>query len=147
MAPSSRPTSLRSGVAGRRKCVSLRELWWPRFDRNHRFLPFLLQDLVFGLMGGCKSYGEIQKYSATGDSTVPTTRRVYSESGRVPREWLNIFRLILIHPEIVAQFMDDRQPDLFADFGLAGADRFNILLIKHDVIGPGRQVKYVLLAR
>ena len=30
--------------------------------------------------------------------------------------------MILIHPEIVAQFVDDRQADLFADFGLAGAD-------------------------
>ena len=51
---------------------------------------------------------------------------------------LNILQLVLIHPEIVAQFMDDRKADLFADFGLAGADRFNILLIKHDVIGPRR---------
>jgi hypothetical protein len=42
---------------------------------------------------------------------------------------LNILQLVLIHPEKVAQFMDDRQADLFADFGLAGADRFNILLI------------------
>ena len=33
--------------------------------------------------------------------------------------------------------MDDRQADLFADSGLAGADRFNILLIEHDVIGLG----------
>jgi len=49
---------------------------------------------------------------------------------------LNILQLVLIHPEIVAQFMDDRPADLFADSGLAGADRFNILLIKHDVIGP-----------
>ena len=31
--------------------------------------------------------------------------------------------------------MHDRQADLFADFGFAGADRFNILLIKHDVVG------------
>jgi hypothetical protein len=38
------------------------------------------------------------------------------------------------HPsQIVAQFMDDRQADLFADFGVARADRFNILLIRHDV--------------
>ena len=37
--------------------------------------------------------------------------------------------------------------DLFADFGLAGADRFNILLVKHDVIRPCRQVKYALLGR
>ena len=28
--------------------------------------------------------------------------------------------------------MDDRQADLLADFGLAGADRFNILLVEHD---------------
>ncbi len=34
--------------------------------------------------------------------------------------------------------MDDRQADLFADFGLAGANGLNILLIKHDVIGPRR---------
>jgi hypothetical protein len=43
--------------------------------------------------------------------------------------------------------MDDRKTDLFADFGLAGADRFNILLIKHDMIGPGRQVKDALPGR
>ena len=46
--------------------------------------------------------------------------------------------MVLIHPEIVPQFMDDRRVDLFADFGLAGADRFNIPLIKHDVIRPSR---------
>jgi hypothetical protein len=51
---------------------------------------------------------------------------------------LNILQLVLIHPEIVAQFMNDRQADSLAHFGLAGADRFNILLIKHDVIGPRR---------
>jgi hypothetical protein len=43
--------------------------------------------------------------------------------------------------------MDDRQADLLADLGLGGADRFNILLIKHDVIGPRRLVKYALLGR
>src|SRR5664280_1882887 len=43
--------------------------------------------------------------------------------------------------------MDERQADLFADSGLAGADRFNILPIKHDVIGFRRQVKYALLGR
>jgi hypothetical protein len=53
-------------------------------------------------------------------------------------ESLHIFQLFLIQPEVVAQFMDDRQADLFADFGLAGADGFNILLIKHDVIRPSR---------
>src|ERR1035437_7570786 len=43
--------------------------------------------------------------------------------------------------------MDERQADLFADSGLARADRFNILPIKHDVIGSRRQVKYALLGR
>src|SRR5215469_5750924 len=61
--------------------------------------------------------------------------------------WLDILQLVLIHPEIVAQLMDDGQPDLFADFRFTGADRFNIFLIEHDVIGPGRQVKHALLGR
>jgi len=43
------------------------------------------------------------------------------------------------HPsEIMAQFMDNRQTDLFADFGFARGDRLNVLLIKHDVIGACR---------
>ena len=62
--------------------------------------------------------------------TSTTIRRGDSESGRVPPEKLNILQLLLIQPEVVAQFMDDRQADLFADFGLVGADRFNILLIQ-----------------
>src|SRR5262249_24210235 len=41
--------------------------------------------------------------------------------------------------------MDDGQADLFADFRLVGADRLNILLIKHDVIGARGQVKHALL--
>lgn len=43
--------------------------------------------------------------------------------------------------------MADCPADLFADSGLAGADRFNILLIKHDVIGPRRSVKRALFGR
>jgi hypothetical protein len=48
---------------------------------------------------------------------------------------LNILQLVFVQPEIVTQFVDDRQADLFADFDLAGAHRLDILLIKHDVIG------------
>lgn len=60
------------------------------------------------------------------------------ELGSAPvTSWLDMLQLVLIHAEIVAQFMDDGKADLFADFGLAGADRFNILLIKHNVIRPG----------
>jgi hypothetical protein len=41
--------------------------------------------------------------------------------------------------------MNDSKSDLFADFDLAGTDRFNILLIKHDMIWPRRQIEYALL--
>jgi len=58
-------------------------------------------------------------------------------SSRPATSPLNILQLILVHPEIMAQFMNDRQTDLFANFRLAGADRLNVFLIKHDVIGPG----------
>ena len=37
--------------------------------------------------------------------------------------------------------MDHRHADLFPDSSLTGADRFNILLIKHDVIWTRREVK------
>src|SRR5271157_1053513 len=57
---------------------------------------------------------------------------------------LDILQLVLIHPEIVAQFVDDRPPDLLANFGLTGADCFNVLLVEHDVIRPCCQVKDAL---
>jgi hypothetical protein len=57
---------------------------------------------------------------------------------------LHILQLILIHPKVVAQFVDDCPADLFADFVLIGADCFNILLVKHDVVGSRRQVKTAL---
>src|SRR5215469_7808818 len=53
-------------------------------------------------------------------------------------------QLTLIHSEIVAEFVDDRQADLFPDLGLGGADSFDVLLIENDVIGPGGQVKDAL---
>lgn len=43
--------------------------------------------------------------------------------------------------------MDDRQADLFAAFGFAGADRLDILLLEHDVVRSGGQVKDALLGR
>ena len=64
-----------------------------------------------------------------------------------PISQLNIFELVFIQAEIVAEFVNERQADLFADFGLVRADRFNILLIKHEVIRSRRQVKYALLGR
>lgn len=41
--------------------------------------------------------------------------------------------------------MNDGTPDLLADFGLAGADRFDVLLVQHNVIRPGGQVEGALL--
>jgi hypothetical protein len=39
-------------------------------------------------------------------------------------------------PEIVPQFVNERLADLVADFRFARIDRFDVLLIKHDVAGP-----------
>ena len=47
-----------------------------------------------------------------------------------------IFQLFLIHSEIVAEFMDDGQADLFVDFRVAGANRLNILLVEDVSSGP-----------
>jgi len=58
---------------------------------------------------------------------------------------LHILQLILVHPKVVAQFVDDCQADLLADLVLVGADRFNILLVKHDVVGSRGPVKTALL--
>ncbi len=58
--------------------------------------------------------------------------------GEFHRSSLNILQLIFIQPEIVTQFMDDNEADLFPDFGFAGAGRFNVLLIQNDVIGSRR---------
>jgi hypothetical protein len=58
---------------------------------------------------------------------------------------LHIFQLFLSHAEIVTQFVDYGQSDLFADFRLAGADCLNILLIEDDMIGSARQVEYAFL--
>jgi hypothetical protein len=46
---------------------------------------------------------------------------------------LHILQLFLGHPKIVPEFMYESLADLMSDFSLIGADRFNILLIKHDV--------------
>ena len=60
---------------------------------------------------------------------------------------LHILQLVLIHSEIVAQFGDDRAADLLPDFGLAAADGFDVLLVKHDVIRSAGQVKDALPGR
>ena len=46
---------------------------------------------------------------------------------------LNVPELLLSHAEIMTQFVYKRLADLMSDFGLIGADRFDVLLIKHDV--------------
>jgi len=49
--------------------------------------------------------------------------------------------LVFIHSEIVAQFVDDRSPDLLPDFGLTGADCFDVLLVKHNVVRSWGRLK------
>jgi len=43
------------------------------------------------------------------------------------------------------QFVDHRSPNLVADFSLAGADRLDVLLVKHDVVRPRPQIEKALL--
>ena len=69
----------------------------------------------------------------------------FTAGGKKPGTAWCILQLFLIHPEIVTQFMDDRKADLFADLCLAGADRFNILLVQNDVIGSLGQSNMLLL--
>jgi hypothetical protein len=45
--------------------------------------------------------------------------------------------MFLIQPEIVTEFMNHRETNLLADFGLAGADCLNVFLVKNDVIWSG----------
>jgi hypothetical protein len=76
--------------------------------------------------------------------------RQLTHTGHEPLNWklvmrLHILKLILIQAKVVAQFVDDRQTDLFPDLGLIGANRFNILLVKDDVVGSRGQVKTALL--
>jgi hypothetical protein len=60
---------------------------------------------------------------------------------------LNVPELFLSHAKIVPQFVHERLADLMAHFRFAGTDRFNVLLIKHDVRWPHRNIKEALLRR
>jgi hypothetical protein len=56
---------------------------------------------------------------------------------------LDILQLVLVHPK-VAEFVNDCQAYLFADFGIVVADGFDILLIKNDVVRSRGKVKRAL---
>jgi CAAX protease family protein len=56
-------------------------------------------------------------------------------------------QLLLAHTEVVPYFVNDRLPNLVPNFILRGRDGFNILLIEHHVIWPGRQIEDALLGR
>ena len=60
---------------------------------------------------------------------------------------LNVPELLLRHAEIVPQFVDKRLADLVADFCLVRTDRFDVLLVKHDVGRTHRNIKEALLRR
>ena len=46
---------------------------------------------------------------------------------------LHILQFLLGHAEIMTEFMYESQANLMTNFCLIGADRLNVLLIKHDV--------------
>jgi len=60
---------------------------------------------------------------------------------------LHILQLLLGHPKIVSQFMYESLADLMSDLSLIGADRLNILLVKHDVIRSRGEVENAPLGR
>lgn len=47
--------------------------------------------------------------------------------------WLHVLQLPLGHAEIMAEFMHESLTNLMANFCLACADGFDVLLIKYDV--------------
>ena len=60
---------------------------------------------------------------------------------------LHIPKLLLIHAEVVPQFVYERHADLFADFCLGRTDGFDVLLIKHNVGKTHWNIKNALLCR
>ena len=56
----------------------------------------------------------------------------------------DILQLALVHPKVMAKFVNDCQAYLFADFGIVVADGFDILLIKNDVVRSRGKVKRAL---
>jgi len=60
---------------------------------------------------------------------------------------LHILQLFLSHAEIITEFMSESLANLMTNFCLVGADRLNILLVKHDVIRPCGEVENAPLGR
>jgi hypothetical protein len=58
---------------------------------------------------------------------------------------LHILQLLLSHPKIVPQFMYESLANLMTNFRLACADRFDVLLVKHDVGRPTEKSKTLFL--
>lgn len=58
---------------------------------------------------------------------------------------LDIPQLLLGHAEVVPQFVYQRLANLMANFSLVRTDRFDILLVKHDVVRPSREVEDAFL--
>ena len=78
------------------------------------------------------------KLYCTGLEFTTFALRSVGTNGRIPPfASLNILQMFLIQPEIVTEFMNHRETNLLADFGLAGADCLNVFLVKNDVIWSG----------
>ena len=72
----------------------------------------------------------------------PPTSSTHERSLETKR--LHILQLVLVHSKVMAEFVNDCQAYLFADFGIVVAYGFDILLIKNNVVGSRGKVKGAL---
>jgi hypothetical protein len=93
------------------------------FVRLPGFAPVMGQPrrMLSGYLPQSRKFGRFHKLSLA----------IFHMNQHLP---LNVAKLFLGHPKIVPQFMYESLADLMTHFGLARADRLNILLIKHNVI-------------
>src|SRR5581483_4565887 len=68
-------------------------------------------------------------------------RRGSRQESGVGSHSLHVPKLALVHAEVMAQFVNDGAANLLADFRIAGAHSFDVLLVEHHVVGPGGQIK------
>jgi hypothetical protein len=108
----------------------------PNFVRLPGFASVMGQPrrLLSGYLPQSRKFGRCHKLSLA----------TFNMNQQLP---LNVPKLFLRHAEILPQFVYKRLADLVAYFCLARTDRFDILLIKHDVIRSRGEVEDAPLRR
>jgi len=59
---------------------------------------------------------------------------------------LNILWLGLVHAEVVSQLMKQCLSDFMTDFGFAGTDRLDILLVQNDTVWSRAEIEHAFLS-